>query len=72
MKKNVGNVDKIIRIILALVATYFAYTGDFTEAPWQGYVLWGVAFILLITALTSRCPLFSIFGMNTCKVDLKE
>lgn len=67
MKKNVGNIDKLIRIILALVITYFAYTGTFTAA-WQAYALWAVAIVLLLTALTSRCPLFSIIGVNTCKV----
>lgn len=67
MTKNVGNIDKVIRIILALVATYFAYTKEFDSA-WISYVLWGVAIILLLTAFTSRCPLFSIFGINSCKV----
>jgi hypothetical protein len=67
MKKNVGSTDKIVRIILALIATYFAYTGEFS-AVWQGYALWAVAVILLVTALTSKCPIFSIFGINTCKV----
>lgn len=71
MKKNVGNIDKIVRIIIALIATYFAYTGEFSAA-WQGYALWAVAIIMLGTALTSKCPIFSIFGINTCKVDLKE
>lgn len=66
MKKNVGSVDKVVRIILALIAAYFAYTGEF-EAAWQGYALWAVAIILLFTVLTSRCPIFSIFGINTCK-----
>lgn len=67
MTKNVGNLDKIIRIVLALVATYFAYTKEFDSA-WIEYVLWAVAIILLLTAVTSRCPLFSIFGINSCKV----
>lgn len=67
MKKNVGNLDKIIRIVLALIATYFAYTGEFSAA-WQAYSLWGIAIVLLLTAVTNRCPLFSIIGVNTCKV----
>lgn len=67
MKKNVGNLDKLIRVILALIATYLAYTGEF-NAAWQVYALWAVAIVLLLTALTSRCPLFSILGLNTCKV----
>ena len=67
MTKNVGNLDKIIRIILALVATFFAYTNYF-ELAWLEYALWAVAIILLLTALTSKCPLFSLLGINTCKV----
>jgi hypothetical protein len=68
MTKNVGNLDKLIRIVLALVATYFAYTNYF-ELAWVEYTLWAVAIILLLTALTSKCPLFSIFGVSSCKVE---
>ncbi len=67
MKKNVGNADKAVRIILALVATYFAYTGEF-EAVWITYVLYGVAIVMLLTSLMGSCPCYSIFGMSTCKV----
>ena len=67
MKKNVGNADKAVRIILALVAVYFAYTGTF-EAAWVTYVLYAVAIIMLLTSLMGSCPCYSIFGMSTCKV----
>jgi len=67
MTKNVGSIDKLIRIILALAATYFAYTKEFDTA-WISYVLWAVAIILLLTAFASRCPIFSVFGISTCKV----
>jgi low affinity Fe/Cu permease len=67
MTKNVGLIDKVVRIIIALVTAYFAYTKEF-ETAWLIYVLWAVAIIMLLTALTSRCPLFSIFGISTCKV----
>ena len=50
-------------MILVLAVTYFAYISKF-EAVWIEYVLWAVAIILLLTALTSKCPLFSIFGIN--------
>lgn len=72
MKKNVGTLDKIVRIIIALIATYFAYTKDFSDAPWQGYLLWAVAIILLLTALTGSCPCYSLTGRSTCKVDYKK
>lgn len=67
MTKNVGTADKLVRIVLALIATYFAYTKEF-DSSFINYVLWAVAIILLVTALTSRCPLFSVFGVSTCKV----
>lgn len=66
MKKNVGSIDKIIRIIIAIAAVYFAYTGA-VSSPWN-YVLYAVAGIMAITALAGSCPLFSIFGMSTCKI----
>ena len=66
MKKNVGSIDKIVRIIIAVVAGYFAYNGNF-ESEIIGYVLWAVAGIMLATSLLGTCPLFSIFGINTNK-----
>jgi uncharacterized membrane protein YtjA (UPF0391 family) len=66
MKKNVGNFDKIVRVIIALVAGYFAYTGSF-ESAWISYVLWAVAGIMLLTTLIGSCPIYSIAGMKTSK-----
>ena len=70
MKKNVGSVDKIIRIIIAIVALYAAYTCDEVTSPWN-YVLYAVAAIMVLTSVMGCCPLFSIFGMNTCKIKEK-
>lgn len=66
MKSNVGSTDKIIRIIIAIVALYIAYTG-MVASPWN-YVLYAVAGIMVLTAIMGCCPLFSIFGINTCKI----
>ncbi len=69
MKKNVGSVDKVIRFIIAIVAVYVAYKG-MVASPWD-YVLYAVGAIMVLTALSGRCPIFSIFGLNTCKVKEK-
>ncbi len=66
MKKNVGSVDKVIRFIIAIVAVYIAYQG-MVASPWD-YVLYAVGAIMVLTALSGRCPIFSILGLNTCKV----
>ncbi len=70
MKKNVGSFDKILRVVIAIIAAYFAYKGGF-EATWVEYVLWAVAIIMLLTTLMGSCPLYSIFGMNSCKTTKK-
>lgn len=66
MIKNVGSVDKVIRYIIAIVAIYIAYKG-LVASPWD-YVLYAVAAIMVLTALLSWCPIFLIFGLNSCKV----
>jgi hypothetical protein len=60
MKANVGSVDKIIRIILAVVlfSLYFFLEGN------SRYIA-VVGFIPLLTALVSWCPLYTLFGINT-------
>ena len=66
MKKNVGSIDKIIRLIIGVIAVYAAYTG-MVASPWN-YVLYAVAVIMVATSLMGSCTLFSIFGIGTCKV----
>lgn len=69
MKTNVGKIDKILRIVIGLVVGYFAYTGYSPFAGATGnYVLWAVAVIMLGTSAMGSCPLYSIFGINSCKV----
>ena len=57
--KNVGTVDKVIRIILGLVLIALVFVGPQTPWGWIGI-------IPLATGLIGFCPLYSVFGMNTC------
>lgn len=63
MKKNVGSIDKIVRIVIALVAAYFAWN---CQQPIMTIVLWVVAVVMLFTAFMNSCPLYSVLGVNTC------
>jgi len=63
MTKNVGNADKIIRIILAVVAAILAFVVGAGSVG--GIVLLVVAAVLLVTALVGFCPLYRLFGMST-------
>jgi len=69
MKKNIGNIDKLIRLIIAVVAIWAAYTGQ-VESPWI-YVLYAVAAIMVLTAFVGTCPIWLMTGINTVKSKLK-
>ena len=70
MKKTVGSTDKIIRIILGLVLLIIAFTASVGQALKAILVIVGI--IALVTALAGLCPLYSLLGINTCKVKNKD
>jgi len=65
MKKNMGTIDKVIRILVAVVfvALYFMQVVTGTI----GIVLLALAVVFLLTSFISFCPLYWPFGINTCK-----
>ena len=67
MKKNVGQTDKIIRILLAVIIAAVYYFTDWIPGT-LGLILIIVAIILLLTSLFNFCPLYRLFGFSTCKV----
>lgn len=69
MKKNVGNIDRIVRILLALVFGYLYFTGAVTGLV--GTVLLVLGGIFVLTALVGTCPIYSVLGMSTCPVKEK-
>ncbi|GGC79418.1 membrane protein [Flavobacterium lutivivi] len=64
MKKNMGNADRIIRVILAIVLIYLFYSGTLTGTLGYVALVFGIVFIL--TSLVSFCPLYPVLGINTC------
>ena len=65
MKKNMGNLDRIIRIIAAIIFSALYFTGTVTGT--FGTVLLVLGAIFLATSLISFCPLYTLFGANTCE-----
>ena len=61
MNKNVGSIDKIVRLILALglFSLFFILEGNA-----RYWALMGL--IPLVTGLINFCPIWAIFGVNTC------
>lgn len=66
MKKNLGTPDRIVRVVLAAIAAFLYYSGTVTGTV--GLVLVIATVIFLITSIISFCPLYAIFGINTCPV----
>jgi len=65
MKKNIGTVDKVIRILVAVVIAVLFYTQVITGT--LGIVLLALAVIFVITSFISFCPLYLPLGINTGK-----
>jgi hypothetical protein len=64
MKKNMGNTDRIIRVLLAAVFAYLYFSGTVTGTLGLILVILGAVFVL--TSLVSFCPLYTLVGLNTC------
>ena len=64
MKTNMGTLDKVIRVIVALVAAALVYY-NVVEGVYS-YILLVITAIFLLTSLVGFCPLYGIFGLNTC------
>lgn len=60
MNKNVGQIDRLIRIIIGLALIVLAASGTI---GWWGYI----GILPIVTALVSRCPAYTVLGVNTCK-----
>lgn len=65
MIKNVGSTDKIIRLIVAAVIATLYVLGYISGT--LGIVLLVVAVIFAATSFLNFCPIYKIFGANTCK-----
>jgi len=65
MKKNMGSVDKIIRVLIAVVIAVLYWQGIISGT--LAIVLLVLGIVFLLTSLVNFCPLYSIFGINTSK-----
>tara|TARA_B100001059_G_C17508289_1_gene414493 strand:- start:25 stop:315 length:291 start_codon:yes stop_codon:yes gene_type:complete len=66
MKKNMGSTDRFIRLFIAVALLTTFYTDTVTGII--GYLMAAVAGVLILTTFISFCPLYSLLGINTCKM----
>ena len=60
MKKNVGSVERVIRIIAGIAILSLAFVGP--QSPWAY-----LGIIPLATGLMGWCPAYALLGISTCK-----
>lgn len=61
-----GGADRTIRIILALGVGALYYFNVISGT--LAYILLALAVIFVLTSLINFCPLYTLFGVKTCKV----
>ena len=65
MKANVGSIDRIVRVVLAVILGALYFSG--TVSGTLGIILLVVGVVLLLTSVVSFCPLYSLFKFSTKK-----
>ncbi|PVD52422.1 DUF2892 domain-containing protein [Terrimonas sp.] len=65
MKKNMGSMDKAIRIFIA-AAIAVLYFGNVISGT-LAIVLGIIAIIFVVTSFINFCPLYVLLGINTSK-----
>lgn len=64
MKKNMGNADRTIRLLFAVIFAYLYFAGIVPGTI--GLILVVVGGIFILTSLAGFCPLYTLLGFNTC------
>lgn len=65
MKSNMGSIDKIIRILVAILIGVLYFTGQLSGTI--AIILLVVAGIFILTSFVGFCPLYAPFNISTKK-----
>ncbi len=60
-----GTADRLIRVVIALIVVGLWYFGVISGT--LAIILLVLAAVFVLTSVVSFCPLYTLFGMNTCK-----
>jgi hypothetical protein len=65
MKKNVGTIDKAIRMLAAVIVVVLYFTHVISGV--LAIILLALSAIFVVTSLISFCPLYQPLGLSTRK-----
>ena len=69
MKTNMGAIDRVLRVLVALVVVTLYFTDVITGG--LAIVLLILSGIFILTSIVGTCPLYMPFGIKTCKMKNK-
>jgi len=64
MNRNIGTIDRVLRILVGVVLIALTVNGTIGWWGWLGV-------IPLLTGLVRTCPAYSVLGVNTCGMKSK-
>lgn len=70
MKAKVGNIDKTVRLIRALLLGLILFF-DLTTGILNFLVIILIV-MLVVTSFTGFCGIYKLFGLNTCNIKEKD
>lgn len=63
--RNVGNADRVIRVIAGLALAFAACK----SAGPAALIMGAAAAMAIMTGLIGWCGIYKVLGINTCKID---
>jgi hypothetical protein len=60
MKRNIGTIERVVRIAVGLVILSLAFVGP--QSPWAF-----LGAVPLLTGLIGWCPPYALLGISTCR-----
>jgi hypothetical protein len=65
MKKNMGAIDRILRILSAAAIAGLYFTGKLSGLA--AIILGIIAVVILLTSVVGFCPLYTLLGIKTTR-----
>ncbi len=70
MKKNLGTIDRILRVLAAIAIGILMFTG--TLSGTVGTILGTIGIVLFLTGIISFCPLYAMLKLSTAKAEVPK
>jgi len=65
MKRNVGGLDRAVRIIAGVILILVGFGGWFSG--WGAIAAYVIGAVVLLTGIIGFCGAYPLLGINTCK-----